>query len=270
MQLTNAPSKLTLAFAENGGKRTIPVASQSGGLASYNDGFPAPTRTPISSGGVPPSGLDMNGILNQISRLVRWVNAGGVFPFDAAFAKDPNVSGYPKGARVLSSDGLSIWINTVDGNTTNPDANGASGWLPADGNKATSVYASTAQTLTAGSHKIAFNAVEYDGCGQWNSVARRFVSVLGGKHRLSGAITIPSCPAGAYAIDVYKNGAFLRRCNQYPQVSEVDLTFNFSTIVSAISGDYFEIYLMSAQVAASAVIGLGSGYVYAQFEYMGR
>jgi len=135
MQLTNAPGKLVLPFAQSGGKNEIPVDSQigiNGGAASLTDGFPPLTRTPLAAGGIPPSGLDMNGILYELSAIIRWVNAGAGFVYDATFATDDNVQGYPKGSRVLRSDGLGYWFNTVDGNTTNPEATGAAaaGWVP--------------------------------------------------------------------------------------------------------------------------------------------
>lgn len=137
MQLINAPGKLVLPFANSGAKNTIPVASQIGivaGAASLTDGFPPLTRTPLAAGGVPPSGLDMNGILYELSAILRWANAGGGYVFDATFATDPDVAGYPKGARVLRSDGLGYWFNTVDGNETDPEANAvaaiAAGWVP--------------------------------------------------------------------------------------------------------------------------------------------
>ena len=135
MQLTNTPGKLVLPFANNGAKNTIPTASQIGitaGAASLTDGFPPLTRTPIAAGGVPPSGLDMNGILYELSAILRWANAGGGYAYDAAFATDSNVGGYPKGARVLRSDGLGYWFNTTDNNTTDPEGVGAiaAGWVP--------------------------------------------------------------------------------------------------------------------------------------------
>jgi microcystin-dependent protein len=151
MQLTNAPGKLTLPFANGGGKNTIPAASQIGvtpGAASLVDGFPPLTRTPLASGGVPPSGLDMNGILYAVSAIARWAAAGGSFVYDSAFAADSNVSGYPKGASVLRSDGLGFWINTVDANTADPEAGGA-GWVPGMVNGVTTVAMTNANvTLT--------------------------------------------------------------------------------------------------------------------------
>lgn len=144
MQLTNTPGKLVLPFANAGAKNTIPTASQIGitaGAASLTDGFPPLTRTPIAAGGVPPSGLDMNGILYELSAILRWANAGGGYAYDSTFANDSNVNGYPKGARIMRSDGLGYWFNTVENNTTDPEAAGAAaaGWVPDFTNGVTSV-----------------------------------------------------------------------------------------------------------------------------------
>lgn len=154
MQLTNTPAKLVLPFANAGAKNTIPTASQIGitaGAASLVDGFPPLTRTPIAAGGVPPSGLDMNGILFELSAILRWANAGGGYAYDAAFATDSNVGGYPKGARIMRSDGLGYWFNTVENNTTDPEAAGAAaaGWVPDFTNGVTAVTMTSANvTLT--------------------------------------------------------------------------------------------------------------------------
>lgn len=154
MQLTNTPGKLVLPFANVGAKNTIPTASQIGitaGAASLTDGFPPLTRTPIAAGGVPPSGLDMNGILYELSAILRWANAGGGYAYDSTFANDSNVNGYPKGARIMRSDGLGYWFNTVENNTTDPEAAGAAaaGWVPDFTNGVTSVAMASANvTLT--------------------------------------------------------------------------------------------------------------------------
>lgn len=130
MQLSNPPLKLPIPFANSGGKNTIPEASQIGivpGRASLTDGFPPLTRTPISGGGVPPAGLDMNGILYEISALARWGSAGAGYNYDSTFATA--IGGYPKGARVCRADGEGYWLNTLDNNTTDPETSGA-GWEP--------------------------------------------------------------------------------------------------------------------------------------------
>lgn len=155
MQLINAPGKLVLPFAASGAKNAIPVASQIGivaGAASLTDGFPPLTRTPLAAGGVPPSGLDMNGIIYELSAILRWANAGAGYVYDGTFAADSNVGGYPKGARVLRSDGLGYWFNTTDNNTTDPEGAGAvaAGWVPDFTNGVASVTMSGSNvTLTA-------------------------------------------------------------------------------------------------------------------------
>jgi hypothetical protein len=154
MQRSNAPSKLLLPFASAGGKNAIPIASQVGvtpGAASYVDGFPPLTRTAKVAGGVGPSGLDMNGALFEISTIARWLAAGGSFTYDATYANDSNVGGYPKGASTLRSDGLGFWINTVDNNVTDPESAGAAaaGWVPGMTNGVTAVTMTNANvTLT--------------------------------------------------------------------------------------------------------------------------
>lgn len=132
MQLTSAPVKIVLPFAADGGKNIIPVASQIGitnGAASFTDGFPPLTRTPVASGGIPPFGLDMNGVLFDATALSLWYNAGASFPYDSDFATNINVGGYPQGAQVLRSDGLGFWLNTTDNNETNPESSPAN-WVP--------------------------------------------------------------------------------------------------------------------------------------------
>ncbi len=153
MQLSNTPGKLLLPFAADGTKNAIPVDSQIGivaGKASLADGFPPLTRTPLSAGGVPPSGLDMNGILYEISAVIRWANAGGGYAYDGTFAADSNVGGYPKGARVMRSDGQGYWLNITENNVTDPeDVATAAGWVPDYTNGIASVVMASANvTLT--------------------------------------------------------------------------------------------------------------------------
>ena len=152
MQSTNIPSKIPLPFANAAGSgyvNTIPTASQIGitnGRASLTDGFPPLTFTPIGSGGVPPFGADMNGILKEITAIQQWQEAGGFFPYDSAFST--TVGGYPKGAVLQSSSFNGFWISTAENNTTNPDTGGA-GWssLAFEGLQSVAVVSNTA-TLT--------------------------------------------------------------------------------------------------------------------------
>lgn len=152
MQLSDRPDQLSIPFANSGTRTAIPVPSQIGitaGAASLTDGFPPLTRTPIAAGGVPPSGADMNGILYEMSAVDRWANAGGGYPYDSTYATD--IGGYPKGARVLRTDGIGYWLNTADNNTTDPEAGGA-GWVPD--------YTSGAATVAMSSSNVTLSSLE--------------------------------------------------------------------------------------------------------------
>lgn len=131
MLLSQLPAKIVRAFAKNGSRNVVPVESQIGivnGAASYEDGFPPLTMTPLASGGIPPDGRNMNGVLYDMSSLLLWLNAGGTFMFDAVFAS--NVGGYPKGCLLANPATLGkFWLCTQDGNSHNPDAGDTVGWL---------------------------------------------------------------------------------------------------------------------------------------------
>ncbi len=134
MQSTNIPAKFPIPFANSAGSgfvRTVPQASQIGitpGAASLTDGFPPVCFQPVGAGGVPPSGQDFNGLLNQLSSWSRWSAAGGPVYYDATFSA--SISGYPKGAMLdnLTTPGA-FWVSTAENNTSNPDAGGAN-WVP--------------------------------------------------------------------------------------------------------------------------------------------
>ncbi|MGA1801489.1 gp53-like domain-containing protein [Rhizobium sp. HT1-10] len=133
MQISNLPAtKLAIPFASSAGGgyiRTIPQASQIGitnGAASLTDGFPPLNFLPVGSGGVPPFGQDMNGILNEITAWTRWQNAGGLVPYDSAFSTA--ISGYPQSALLAGTAAGSLFLSTADNNTTNPNSGGAN-WI---------------------------------------------------------------------------------------------------------------------------------------------
>lgn len=135
MLSSQAPSRISVAFADGGIKNTIPIESQIGitpGAASFSDGFPPETFLPRSAGGIPPAGADFNGIFNAVTDILRWQAAGGLFKFDANFALA--IGGYPKGAVLLKADGTGTVISLTESNSTNPDSGGA-GWAPHGGGK---------------------------------------------------------------------------------------------------------------------------------------
>lgn len=145
MQQSNQPAKFILPIAQNDpSKADIPVTTGDATRASQSLGFPPLTGQPPEAGGVPPQLPDMNGLLNAISRIPWWAMLGGRFGYDAVFATDTNINGYPLGAELASADGLGSYFSTANNNTSNPDTSGA-GWVPA------SAYGATALTgLTGG------------------------------------------------------------------------------------------------------------------------
>ena len=139
----SAPSKFGVVWNNSDiNRNTIPVASQIGitaGLASYTDGFPPLTMTPVASGGIPPFGQDFNGIFYAVTSALQWIQAGASYPYDSAF--QTTIGGYPAGALVQRSDGLGWWLNTVANNTTAPESGGA-GWVPENGPGSTAITSS--------------------------------------------------------------------------------------------------------------------------------
>lgn len=151
MQTSSQPKLLPVPFADAGSKQNIPNDSQIGitaGRASYVDGFPPLTRTPLAAGGVPPFGTDFNGVLNDITAAVRWSQSGSGYPFNAAF--NTAISGYPKGARIPNSTLDGYWLNTTDGNTANPEVTGAAttGWVPAESYGVTAITGLSGSSVT--------------------------------------------------------------------------------------------------------------------------
>jgi len=93
-----------------------------------------------SAGGKPPKGEDMNQILYELAQNARWNQAGAGYQFDNAFST--GISGYPLGAIVQNLTGDGTWINTLDGNTNNPEVSTATpltGWIPLNSNGTTTI-----------------------------------------------------------------------------------------------------------------------------------
>lgn len=72
-----------------------------------------------------PKREDFNGLFNAISKPISWFCKGGFFVWDSAIASG---GGYPIRAIVKKLDNSGYWSNTIDNNTTNPDAGGAN-WV---------------------------------------------------------------------------------------------------------------------------------------------
>jgi hypothetical protein len=70
---------------------------------------------PITSGGIPPSGDDFNGLFYDYSSHIVWINAGGQYRFDAALSMA--MGGYPKDMVLQSNDGNGSYRSLIDNNT---------------------------------------------------------------------------------------------------------------------------------------------------------
>ena len=95
------PNKIPLAFAASGDKNTIPENTETTGLASWREGFPAITSAPFSEGGIAPKRADFNGIFNALSQSVIWLQQGGVYAYDVN-------TDYEAGNVVLDAGGLYV------------------------------------------------------------------------------------------------------------------------------------------------------------------
>jgi len=136
----SAPSCTQAAPVPGGKTAPFPVASQIptiNGAASLTDGFVPLNMQP--SGGVPPFGIDMNGILFVISSWAAYFAAGQYPVYDATL--QTAMGGYAKGARIQqAANPLAFWTSAVDANMTDPDTGGA-GWI-----SSTPLYSSAALT----------------------------------------------------------------------------------------------------------------------------
>ncbi|EFC2565590.1 hypothetical protein MLP94_02155 [Escherichia coli] len=127
MNRSDSPKKQPKPFGVNGQRGAIlPTTPAGDNSASYEQGFPPITMILKSAGGLPPKGQDMNQILFELSSLCRWFSAGAINFFDSDFAI--GINGYPKYALIVSDDGSALYLNTVDGNTNNPNSV-SDGWL---------------------------------------------------------------------------------------------------------------------------------------------
>lgn len=114
------PGKIITPWAQSGLKNPIPpAANPATGRAGFDQGFSAINMTAKEAGGIPPFGQDFNGIFYEVTNILRYMQAGGQPTFDTALATA--IGGYPKGAMVLGSDGVTLWQSKVDSNFTDPN-----------------------------------------------------------------------------------------------------------------------------------------------------
>lgn len=152
MNSSDIPSRQIKAFAINGLKNAIAVDSSTttdnSGTATFDKGFPPITMQPLSAGGIPPSGKDMNGILYTITLKQQWADSGGAYPFNQSFST--SIGGYPQGSVIPATNMSGQWLNLLDGNATNPEATDSSttGWVPLSFYGSTSISGLSGVSIT--------------------------------------------------------------------------------------------------------------------------
>lgn len=131
MKLNDKPRQLAVPFASAGDKNNIPdkatQQTKESGNAAYDSGFPPVTMTPISAGGIPPHGKDFNGLMHDITAAIRYVQAGGLYTYNADFAGA--IGGYAKDAILAGVATTAVWLNTIDDNLTDPEGTDSAGWV---------------------------------------------------------------------------------------------------------------------------------------------
>lgn len=135
MQSSEIPTKFPIAFASAANPayiQQVPTAYNSAVPGSFGLDLGSPPETFIdpSIGGVAPLGEYFNGLMNQTTACLRWIQAGGVFQRDAAFQSA--IGGYPLGAILRAASYSAFWVSTAENNMVNPDTGTllapASGW----------------------------------------------------------------------------------------------------------------------------------------------
>src|ERR1700741_2392206 len=126
------PPLIQEAFAKNAGapfiQNPIPLTTPDPERASFDQGFPPQTMQPVLAGGTPPFGQDFNGILYMISSHTAAQQAGQPYVYNATLSAA--MGGYAVGTILGMADGTGLWINTLAGNTTDPDGGSAANWMP--------------------------------------------------------------------------------------------------------------------------------------------
>lgn len=149
MNFSDIPSRILKAFGVNGLRNTIANDSSSttdnNGVATFDKGFPPITMQPLSAGGLPPDGKDVNGVLYAVSLQQRWANAGMGYSFNQEFSDA--VTGYPRGSILLNSTGNGNWLSLTDNNQTPPEPLPGATWVPLNSYGYTTVSGFSSSTV---------------------------------------------------------------------------------------------------------------------------
>jgi hypothetical protein len=117
------PDLILTPFGENAAPGTIDPIPETRGpgddpqQATWDEGFPLVTMTPLGAGGIPPKGQDFNGVLNAISEHTVFTGRGGQYKWSTAYVTASG--GYSIGDVIQADDGLNSYVSLVNTNTAN-------------------------------------------------------------------------------------------------------------------------------------------------------
>ncbi len=236
MNYTNAPALTTIPFAQSATstyRNAVPqTASSTPGAASYTTGFVPDNFLPIASGGIPPFGADFNGVLYDITLRQQYEQAGGNYAFSSAMSTA--ISGYPKGATVLRADGTGQWLNTTDGNTTDPDSTAAAGWIAMRANTGTASVSATSGTVSPTKTQLGAQVLIVTGTLTANAILS--LPLIAGAQW-----TVVNSTTGAHTLTVAgATGSGVAVAQGTGVIAYTDGT-NYYSITAAISGSYLPI-----------------------------
>lgn len=245
--MAGAPTPQTLleaiASAAGGGFITNPMPDAPTGTnaASVQGGFPPITMQEELSGGEPPLGQDFNGYLFLLSSHTMYVQCGQPYVFNSTLAG--HIGGYLAGTILGMTDGTGIWLNTVNGNSTNPDTGGA-GWVPLEAYGFANITGLTGGTVTLSAANTKYPVIVLRGAltsnltinlpltkQQWliiNATTGAFTVTM----RTASALANVPVPAGSFAAPVGVYG--IGDGNIYPTVSPLSVPISVSPTASSL------------------------------------
>ena len=117
-------------FANAGNRTPIPDATQVSGNVSYEEGYGPDYSKQL---GVDPAAKNIgregyNAVLFDVTESIQAAQTGQRLPFDAPLAAA--IGGYPRGAVVARTDGNGGWISQASLNSSNPEVDTTTNWLP--------------------------------------------------------------------------------------------------------------------------------------------
>lgn len=225
--------RIITPFAASGDKNTVPDTAPvtDDGYANYPDGFPPSNSVDPALGGYYVKRADFNGVLNDVTTILRDLAKGLLYTYDATYSTA--ISGYPANALVSSLTG-GLWLNVLgSANTSNPDTGGV-GWK----RFAVGLEASGISVVTTTS---ALTAAMAGGLVRFNS----------------GTAIAPTLPAAS----TYSAGKLLRLVNSNAGVATVTragsdtITVNSATVTTIAMGLGDTLELISDGISTWYAVG---------------